>query len=166
MEGVTRRSVLRIEIGERFCERISSGSGRQAILSGITRHFGTFARVCHLRGERRLFGSGPCKWHVSHLELLNCWAIRCGSCFRSTFCSRIRARFSTHQLSRVMSPCRTHCCSSLCAHRLHLLDDRLITAVRCTPADRFRIIADARRREYAYRVSGVRFGITDSSDNL
>lgn len=73
--------------------------------------------------------------------------------------------FSTLQLSPVMSPCRTQYCSSLCAHRLHLLDDRLITAVRCTPADRFRIIADARRREYTYRVSGMRFGVTDSLDN-
>lgn len=50
---------------------------------------------------------------------------------------------------------------------MHLLDDRLITAVRCTLADRFRIIADARRREYAYRVfalvAGAKFAATDSS---
>jgi len=106
--------VSRIEIDKRFCETISE-SEWEAILNGIMRHFGTFVRVRHPWGKRWLEVV-----HISHLKLLNCRAIRCGSCFRSTFWSRVGTRF---QLSRVMSPCRTQCCSSPCAHRLHLLDD-------------------------------------------
>lgn len=95
----------------------------------------------HLREEQRcLFFWRPRKWRVYLTQppkLLNCRAIIDEREQQPTFVQLSALVIPTrppHQLSRVMSPCPIQCCAQYATCTCWF--DRLITAIRCTLANR------------------------------
>jgi len=106
-----------------------------------------------LQGKR---WHGP--MHIFHLELLNYRTIRCGSCFRSTFWSRV---FNTPTFPRNEPVSDTMLQQPVCTQAAPV--GRSVN--NCGSMHASRSFPHNYAREYAYRVFGVRFGMTDSSDN-